>query len=539
MKVFEILKYVFSAFCWIGLLAFWAYVILIIVNKIKKNNKRAKKCAVGAVIGIGMMGLGMFGSFVSAVKQYEFNFDKLDTFKVESDSLEGGIWKNEISNRDDGRNLNPELHWDSVKGAERYYVIMIDETADNWMHWYAENVTDNSIQEGLFTDEFSEVSSKDGITTKGQYVGPYPPSGTHTYTVYVFALKLETYSVSDINFDGAGNDIEEIAKQLNNSPYTDYNNLISYGKLSGEYTAKAGDGSDGDDSGGDGSLGGSGKTDGSDGDSSDNDGADSGIDLTLERGNNLDSIKMMLLYDGLYGERGAKKSREYFDELKAADPVRAERWAEIVDHWHTIQSTVKVNDNVLPDGLDNTNALCIVCLGFMLENDGSMKPELINRLTVCRDSALKYPNAYVLCTGGGTAPGNPSVTEAGQMAEWLKQQGIDEKRIIVEDRSTTTSQNAIYSLDIIRSDYPEIKYIAITSSNYHITTGMLVFDSEAMLRGSDIRVVSNAGFYVRDNPLSDAFQTGALIELAGDYETGVALYNGWFDMSQVPEPEDE
>ena len=198
-----------------GLLAFWVYVILIIVSMIKKNNKKAKKCAVGAVIGIGMMGLGMFGSFVSAVKQYEFNFDNLDTFKVESDSLERGIWKNEISNQADGRNLNPELHWDSVKGAERYYVIMIDESADNWMHWYAENVTDNSIEEGLFTDEFSEVSSKDGITTKGQYVGPYPPSGTHTYTVYVFALKLETYSVSDINFDGAGNDIEEIAKQLN------------------------------------------------------------------------------------------------------------------------------------------------------------------------------------------------------------------------------------------------------------------------------------------------------------------------------------
>ena len=47
--------------------------------------------------------------------------------------------------------------------------------------------SETQVTEGLFSAEFSTVSEKNGISTKGQYIGPYPPSGTHTYTVYVFA----------------------------------------------------------------------------------------------------------------------------------------------------------------------------------------------------------------------------------------------------------------------------------------------------------------------------------------------------------------
>ena len=57
----------------------------------------------------------------------------------------------------------------------------------------------------------------------------------------------------------------------------------------------------------------------------------------------------------------------------------------------------------------------LVILGQRLKADGSMKDELIRRLKVGLDVSEQYPNAYVVCTGGGTAKENKEVTEAGQM----------------------------------------------------------------------------------------------------------------------------
>ena len=511
MNFYNVLKIIFSGVAWLGLICFWVNVVRMVFCEVKKKKKRAKRCAILALMGGAMCMIGFFGSIATAVKQYRFNFDNLDTFTVSSNDLSDGVWNNDISNQADGQNLSPELHWDPVPHADRYCIIMIDETADNWMHWFLTDYTHNSIEKG-----------KGGY----MYVGPYPPSGTHTYTVYVFALKNESFSVSGAVFDAAGNDIKKIAESLNNSPYSDYNNLISYGKISGTYTStEEGSKKDGNESGGNATA---------------DDPEEAELsDLTQERDKELDTVKGMLLYEGIYGSKGEKKVTEYMTALLKADPDRADRWAKIMKRWDVLRNETEVNKDVLPDGLTDTDELCIVCLGFMLNQDGSMRPELIQRLTVAKNSAEKYPNAYIVCTGGGTAPGKPGVTEAGQMADWLEAQGIDRSRIIVEDRSTTTSQNAIYTLDILMKDYPQVKEIAITTGNYHVTTGMLVFDAEAMLRGSDIHVVSNAGCYIRDNDLSDEFQAGALIELAGDYQTAIALYNGWFDYSQVTPPEEE
>ena len=60
-------------------------------------------------------------------------------------------------------------------------------------------------------------------------------------------------------------------------------------------------------------------------------------------------------------------------------------------------------------------------------------------------SAQKYPNAYVAVTGGGTAKNNPNATEADQMAAWMIANGLDENRLIVENKSKSTVQNAQFT----------------------------------------------------------------------------------------------
>ena len=213
------------------------------------------------------------------------------------------------------------------------------------------------------------------------------------------------------------------------------------------------------------------------------------------------------------------KADALLSELMQMDEDAGIRWGMVMDLWRFPELGRPLHYDVLPDGLPDTDALCIVVLGFQLNPDGTMKDELIQRLKVALSSALKYPNAYIVCTGGGTAAKNISATEAGEMAEWLEEQGIDKSRIIVEDRSLTTAQNAIFTYEILTSGYPMVRSIAIISSDYHIATGELLFTSEAILRAESPddaapAVISNAAWDAPAGELSKAFQAGGLQELA-------------------------
>jgi len=163
-----------------------------------------------------------------------------------------------------------------------------------------------------------------------------------------------------------------------------------------------------------------------------------------------------------------------------------------------------------------------------------MREELVERLKVLLKASQSYPNAVIVCTGGGTAANDPTATEAGRMAEWLKSQGVDSARLAVEDRSLTTAQNAIYTFDLLAERYPQVKQIAIISSDYHIATGVLLFGAEAILRESEAEIVSNASWHAPSGTLSAMFQAGALIELSGDVNTAYEIYYDTYDIHELP-----
>lgn len=249
-------------------------------------------------------------------------------------------------------------------------------------------------------------------------------------------------------------------------------------------------------------------------------------------------VEEMAVYYGTCGSLAKAKVQELLDELRALDPAAAEKWGRIMALWQGI-SDLPVHPDVLPDGLPDTDELCIVTLGFQLNPDGSMREELIERLKVTLACAQKYPNALIVCTGGGTASENDAATEAGKMGEWLVSRGVDPARVIVEDRSLTTAQNAIYTLEILEKSYPQVKRIAIVSSDYHIATGTLLFEAEAILRADEngqpcVSVVSNAAWPAPSGTLSAMFQAGALIELSGDVQTAFDIYYEEYDIHELP-----
>ena len=241
---------------------------------------------------------------------------------------------------------------------------------------------------------------------------------------------------------------------------------------------------------------------------------------------------------GTYASEAADRIQTLLKKLSSEDAGTGVRWEKIMHLWMSPE-LVPLNYDELPDGLPDTDALCIVVLGFQLNPDGSMKDELIARLHVALKSAKKYPNAYIVCTGGGTASENADASEAGEMAKWLAENGIEKSRIIIEDSSITTAQNAIFTYDILTSLYPSVKKLAIVSSDYHIATGELLFKAEAILRANapgneKLEVISNAAWKAPEGSLSPMFQAGALIELFGDVDTAFEIYYDNYDIHELP-----
>lgn len=148
----------------------------------------------------------------------ELDLSKLSTFEMSSDDLHDGVWDTVITNTKNGGNRSPQLSWKPVDGASCYAIFMVDTSASNWIHW--KSVTD------------SETELPAGWATSSEYKGPYPPSGTHDYEIFVLALKQKPERIKG-SFDSSNPRLLEFAKEIDGE---NEDNIISYGHLTGTYT---------------------------------------------------------------------------------------------------------------------------------------------------------------------------------------------------------------------------------------------------------------------------------------------------------------
>ena len=236
-------------------------------------------------------------------------------------------------------------------------------------------------------------------------------------------------------------------------------------------------------------------------------------------------IEDIILYYGGYGEAADEKIDELLDALKKADSSQGELWEDIMDYWKYVNTDLVINSEAFSDSLPKDDSLAIVIFGNALSDDGSMKDELIGRLNVGLACAEQYPNAYVVCTGGGTAKENKDVTEAGQMGAWLLENGLAENRLILENQSRSTIENAQYTLDILCKDYPQVTSVAIVSSDYHVARSCLLFETASLMMAEkqsepDVHVVSNCASAAPDKEYTDEYlrrwQMYNMLQLIGD-----------------------
>ena len=86
-------------------------------------------------------------------------------------------------------------------------------------------------------------------------------------------------------------------------------------------------------------------------------------------------------------------------------------------------------------------------------------------------AALKYLDENkncVVCVSGGRGPGE-DITEASAMKNWFIDNGIDEGRIIVEDKSKSTFENFSFSKEKIRASLGKDDFKAVFVTNdFHV-----------------------------------------------------------------------
>ena len=254
-------------------------------------------------------------------------------------------------------------------------------------------------------------------------------------------------------------------------------------------------------------------------------------------------IQEMILYHGHYDRAADQKVRHLLKELTLMDARKGKLWTDIMAYWDYANNDLPINVDTVPEGLPEDDTMAFAVLGYELNDNGTMQDELTGRLELALKCAEQYPNAYVICTGGGTALNNPSITEAGLMGEWMLQHGLDGSRLIIEDKSRTTAENARNSYDILLRDYPQVNAVVLISSSYHIAWGSLLFEAAFMESASEkqtpeIHVIDNTSCPITNNKYLWSeilrWETGGLLQMIGNDQLAMQYY---FDYEHVEIPE--
>ncbi|OQR53342.1 YdcF family protein [Bacillus sp. CDB3] len=211
--------------------------------------------------------------------------------------------------------------------------------------------------------------------------------------------------------------------------------------------------------------------------------------------NNFNAHFLFAIYSKINGD-----NQSYSKHLKNMDQIDVGKYTEYKNNIELLEGIIntKLNTTVTTDFPQNNHA--IVILGSALSADGSMSQTLIQRLKIGLDVAKKDANSKIIVSGGGPKKG---ITEATAMSKWLISNGINKDRIILEDKSMDTLENALFTIPIL--DKEGLKNITLITSATHMRRALTIFNVTNNFSDKMNGVNSNKNFshlvYMDDNSL--------------------------------------
>ena len=138
-----------------------------------------------------------------------------------------------------------------------------------------------------------------------------------------------------------------------------------------------------------------------------------------------------------------------------------------------LQSGLSLGLLISGNDKDIDNADSVLVLGYQLTNN-EMSDTLKYRLDKAYEYAVNNPNTTLVLCGGVTREN--TVSEASVMKDYLLSLGLDEKRMVCEDKSTDTIENIQNSLNYVDKD----SKIVVLSSNYHVTRAKMICEKAGL-----------------------------------------------------------
>ena len=116
----------------------------------------------------------------------------------------------------------------------------------------------------------------------------------------------------------------------------------------------------------------------------------------------------------------------------------------------------------------------VVVLGCKVTAKGGPSMMLYDRI----DAAYEYlsENQDVICVASGGQGADEPVSEAQVIRDKLVAMGIDPSRILIEDKSTSTSENLEFSLNILAENGIQAENIAVVTDGFHQLRASLMAD---------------------------------------------------------------
>ena len=122
----------------------------------------------------------------------------------------------------------------------------------------------------------------------------------------------------------------------------------------------------------------------------------------------------------------------------------------------------------------------IIILGCKTKKDGTLTPLLKGRVDKAlefRSNQLKYNNKDLIFIPSGGQGSDELIPEAESIKNYLLEQGIKEKNILVENKSTNTYENIKYSNNLIKKK--DAKTI-FSTTNYHVFRAGLIASEQGL-----------------------------------------------------------
>lgn len=145
----------------------------------------------------------------------------------------------------------------------------------------------------------------------------------------------------------------------------------------------------------------------------------------------------------------------------------------------------------------------MIILGCRVMPSGEPSVLLQDRLDTALDYLDDHPEMTVVVSGGQGS--NEPISEAACMADYLKEHGVDAGQILLEDQSSNTKENLIYSRQLLEEHGIVVlkDEVLVVSNGFHLTRAQMLaerygYESVSVLAAPTSHIPSRIQMYIRE-----------------------------------------